>query len=392
MTAAPDAARRWEVDALRGLMLVLMTLTHMPTRWADALGQPFGFVSAAEGFVLLSGYMAGLVYTQRQRRDGDEMMRKAFLQRAVKVYACQVGLLLFLFTVISVIGVAASQPAVTDLLSFYLDEPAKAFLAGLALVYNPPLLDILPLYVLFLVLSPLLLLHGAHDHWGAILVGSVALWAGAQFGLGDLLYRLIAPATQVPVEQTGSFSVLAWQVLWVVGLWMGAREASGRPLVHQWPPVLVTAALVYALVSLAWRHSVGQVPTQPWAVTLFDKWHLGPARLLNVIAMLLLVLRFGPRLSARLGGMRVLETLGAASLPVFCAHLVLALLALALVGAPTASRPWTVDAAILLSTFTALYAVACVALDLDRRAASARRRWSARQASRQPATRSGVRR
>jgi uncharacterized membrane protein len=39
--------RLWELDALRGLMLVLMTLTHLPTRFSDPAGQPFGWVSAA---------------------------------------------------------------------------------------------------------------------------------------------------------------------------------------------------------------------------------------------------------------------------------------------------------------------------------------------------------
>ena len=34
--------RYWEIDALRGLMLVLMTVTHLPTRLTDPLGQPFG--------------------------------------------------------------------------------------------------------------------------------------------------------------------------------------------------------------------------------------------------------------------------------------------------------------------------------------------------------------
>jgi hypothetical protein len=29
----------------------------------DPVGQPFGYVSAAEGFVLLSAFVAGLVYT-----------------------------------------------------------------------------------------------------------------------------------------------------------------------------------------------------------------------------------------------------------------------------------------------------------------------------------------
>ena len=60
-TAAPARGRSWEIDALRGLMLVLMTTTHIPTRFSDPLGQPLGFVSAAEGFVLLSGFVAGMV-------------------------------------------------------------------------------------------------------------------------------------------------------------------------------------------------------------------------------------------------------------------------------------------------------------------------------------------
>ena len=57
-------------DLLRGLMLVLMTLTHLPTRLTNPFGQPFGYVSAAEGFVLLSGYMAGLVYGRLAFRQG----------------------------------------------------------------------------------------------------------------------------------------------------------------------------------------------------------------------------------------------------------------------------------------------------------------------------------
>ena len=52
--------RRWELDLLRGFMLVMMFTTHMPTRFSDKLGQPFGYVSAAEGFVMLSAFMAGI--------------------------------------------------------------------------------------------------------------------------------------------------------------------------------------------------------------------------------------------------------------------------------------------------------------------------------------------
>ena len=62
--------RRLDIDALRGLMLVLMTFTHLPTRFASPFGQPLGFVSSAEGFVFLSAFMCGWIYSERAKRDG----------------------------------------------------------------------------------------------------------------------------------------------------------------------------------------------------------------------------------------------------------------------------------------------------------------------------------
>ena len=99
--STPHGARLWEVDALRGLMQVLMTITHLPTFASTPTGQPFGFVSAAEGFVMLSAFMAGLVYSTRALQDGIAVMRSAFLMRALKIYGCQAALLIFLFTVIA---------------------------------------------------------------------------------------------------------------------------------------------------------------------------------------------------------------------------------------------------------------------------------------------------
>src|SRR5579862_4155276 len=109
--------RYWEIDALRGLMLVLMTLTHLLTRLTDPMGQPFGFVSAAEGFVLLSAYMAGLVYSRLAYRDGIVAMERAFWKRAFKVYLIQAAILFFLFTVITAVSLKIDQPAVKNLVS-----------------------------------------------------------------------------------------------------------------------------------------------------------------------------------------------------------------------------------------------------------------------------------
>ena len=288
--------RRWEIDALRGLMLVLMNFTHLPTRFAEPTGQPFGFVSAAEGFVLLSAFMAGLVYSARARRDGMATMRRAFLMRATKLYGCQAALLLFLFTIIALLGVRIDQPAVKNLMSFYLLEPHTAFLGGLLLIYNPPLLDILPIYIIFMLVSPWLLTHGLRHGWRGIMASSALLWLLAQFDLSRYLYDGLVALTglRVPFRETGSFEMFAWQFLWVLGLWLGSttHDAAASPIPARFPRWIVLGALIWGGVCLVWRHAIGQnpLPGMPLLEPLFDKWHLGPLRLLDLFALMVLAL------------------------------------------------------------------------------------------------------
>src|SRR5277367_2597685 len=77
--------RRPELDALRGLFLVWMTLTHLPTRLSEVVNQPFGFVSSAEGFVFLSGMLVAILYIHKAQEDGPEVRSKLW-KRALKVY------------------------------------------------------------------------------------------------------------------------------------------------------------------------------------------------------------------------------------------------------------------------------------------------------------------
>lgn len=376
MAAPPTAgrSRRWELDALRGLMLVLMLSTHLPTFFALPLGQPFGFVSAAEGFVMLSAYMAGLVYTQRSMKEGIPAMRKAFLRRAMVVYLCQAASLLFLFTVIAWLGMTFDQAAARNLISFYLAHPSTGLWASLLLIYNPPLLDILPIYVMFMLLSPWVLAYGLQHGWRAIAALSGALWVATQFGLSKVLYDWLVAMTglSVPFRETGSFETFAWQALWIFGLWMGARHAQTPAEARgEFPRWLVNASIVVAVVFFIWRHLTGQEPF-PMGHPInfvFDKWHLGPMRLVDFFALMILVIHFESWLKTHMPRLKWLETMGAASLPVFCAHLVLVLLALALLGETNPDRPMWIDPVMFVACIILLYGVARVVLAFESRAA-----------------------
>ena len=370
--------RQWELDALRGLMLVLMTVTHLPTRLADPLGQPLGYVSAAEGFVLLSAYMAGRVYAATADTQGAEAMKAAFFNRALKLYACQLALVVFAFSAIAGIGLALREGAVTDLLSFFFERPVVATLSAGLLLYSPALLDILPIYIVFMLVSPLLLLHGMAHGWRAVMALSLLLWFGAQFGLGPALYHLATGWFDMPVRyrDMGAFEIFAWQFLWVMGLWMGAQHSQPDRQPTRFPHWIVLLAMALALVGLVWRHAVGQTPMPDGSSVnlMFDKWHLGPLRLINLLALMVLTMHFAPWLKQHLPRWRLLEILGRAALPVFCAHLVAVLLALAVFGPVRAGRPWSVDLLVLVVAFYALWVTARVSMARDRRLAERRAR------------------
>ena len=362
-----------ELDALRGLMLVLMTITHLPTRLSSPLGQPFGYVSAAEGFVLLSAYMAGLVYGRTAQKHGIDAMASAFWRRAFKVYACHLAILLFLFSVIAFVGLKVEQDAVKNLMAFYLDHPGRAFLAGAALLYKPPLLDILPMYVLFMLASPWLMGYGLKHGWRGVMALSIGLWVLAQFGLGQWVYdrTLSAAGGKLSFNETGAFAVFAWQFLWVLGLWMGASRSEKDAAPFVFPRWAVAICVAIALLGFGWRHGVGQVPFD-YGVTaniLFDKWMLGPMRMINLFALTVLVIRFSPWLVSLRPRWPFLETLGSASLPVFAAHLVIVLMTLAVWGDSPQARSWWGDALLLAACFALLHVAALATLWLDRQSA-----------------------
>ncbi|MGB7190681.1 MAG: OpgC domain-containing protein, partial [Acidobacteriaceae bacterium] len=90
--------RRPELDALRGLFLVLMVMGHLPTTLSDWSNQPIGFISAAEGFVGLSALLVGRIYFAKIFKDERGVWSKLW-RRSVRIYVYQLILLALVFTV-----------------------------------------------------------------------------------------------------------------------------------------------------------------------------------------------------------------------------------------------------------------------------------------------------
>lgn len=364
MMHLPKLERRPELDALRGLFLVWMTLTHLPTRFADFVNQPIGFVSSAEGFVFISALLVGRLYMRKFVQDPTNVRAKLW-KRSLKIYGYHLLMLAFAFTVLAAVAVHTHKAALMNLLDFYLAHPLVAIVGSVLLLYCPPLLDILPMYVTFLFFTPLLLSLAVRFGWRRILPISGVVWLLAQFGLRDVVHGWIVHITHlhIPLQETGAFNLFAWQGLWAVGLWVGAKtamEAEPFKRVPGWLAGTAAAACVF-FIGIRYGWLGPHLTTQALGLKL-DKWQIGPLRVLNLVAFSI-VCYWLRKYALKVVAIEPFLTLGKASLRVFCAHIFFVFAGLALLygdfNADGLDQLHGLPAILLLAvTFTALILVA----------------------------------
>ena len=87
-------SRDLRLDAVRGFFLVIMAGVHVPSPLSHCLQEPFGFTSAAEGFIFLSACLAGMVYGKIYLLNGWSEMSGRVWNRAKLVYIVHMAVLL----------------------------------------------------------------------------------------------------------------------------------------------------------------------------------------------------------------------------------------------------------------------------------------------------------
>lgn len=359
--------RRPELDALRGLFLVWMTLTHLPTHFSDFVNSPIGFVSSAEGFVFVSAFLVGRLYIREQIQD-ETGVRVRLWKRSLKIYGYHIVMLALAFTVAAAYAVDTHKAAIYNLLDFYIAHPVEAAAGSALLLYCPPILDILPMYIIFLFLTPLVLSAAVRFGWRKVLLASGSVWVMAQFGLRDVVHHWIVHVTHlhIPLQETGAFNLFAWQMIWVVGMWLGARSAMQEATFRRipgWVAGLCLAACAF-FIGVRWG-LLGPHLTETALSIQLDKWQIGPLRVVNLVTFSIAAYWLRKHLVPLLA-IEPFLTLGRASLRVFCAHVVFVFLGLAFlvrdvgqgVGAPPEQLHGMTAALLLTGTFTALFLVA----------------------------------
>jgi hypothetical protein len=339
---------------MRGVMLLWIALTHLPTVASAWVNQPFGFVGAAEGFIFLSALFTGRIYFRIAERDGYPAMARKLWARTLRLYGYHALLLAFVFLVAVPIASHGDRPGLHNLLDFYfMAGPKQAVTEAALLIYRPPLLDILPMYIIFLLLTSIAIPLARRIGWKPVLWTSFSFWVLAQFGFrsAEHTFMMRYIPTRIPLNEMGSFDLWAWQFLWFVGVWLGVRWASDSLAIETWARRAAVPSVMIAVFCFILRRKLAHGLQLDALEFLFDKWHLGPVRIMDFAAVAALLI-----LSQRVtktAAIKPLVLLGQSSLQVFCVHLLFCFAGLTLLGNASMLNGWQ-QFALLSVTITAM--------------------------------------
>lgn len=306
---------------VRALALLTIFVNHVPGTVFERLTlKNFGFADAAEVFVLISGIAVGLAYGQKFA-DGRRLLSALKLwKRAGVLYCAHIMTTVATLTIFCGAAIIASRPDLLRLNNIHalIDEPAEAFLGvgllGHQLGYN----NILSMYAVLMLASPLMLWALLRWFWPTLLA-STALWLAAG------MWQISPP--NYPTEGFWFLNPLSWQLLFVIGIASVIHVKRGGRI-PRWLTPFAAAYLVAALVlvhSPAWGQE--RWFGLPAVLGGFDKTFLSLSRLLNVLALAVILAnaRWFSRLSTS-GVGKAFAALGRHSLPVFLAGTVLAMI------------------------------------------------------------------
>ncbi len=292
-TPLPDVAgtsgattRDPRLDVFRGIAMFIILIAHSPGNWfASYIPARYGWSDAAEVFVFCSGMASAIAFGRVFDRAGWLMGTARVSHRIWQVYWGHIGLFL---------AIAATMAGLNQLAIFqedgvrefnYLTRPwimqlfqddSQAYLWGLlTLTWVPNFFDILPMYIVILMMLPFVMaLHRISPI--AVLVVLGGLWLATQLGRSEFdghwitdtfgLYGLPAdPMT----ERRWFFNPFGWQIVFYTGFAL-MRGWIPAPPVNKW---LIGAAVIFVVASMPlnkWQWRVPIVQAQQMAALEAD--------------------------------------------------------------------------------------------------------------------------
>src|SRR5271156_4953329 len=166
MNATPDPLptalpRDLRLDFFRGLALICIFIDHIPGDYLNYFTlSAVGFFDAAEVFIFISGFTAALVYGRIWATRGALIASVLVWRRAWQLYVAHIFLFVIFIAEVSYTVKTFNNPMYNEEMGVgdFLEHPHIAVVQALLLQFQPTFLDILPLYIVLLLIFPPVLL------------------------------------------------------------------------------------------------------------------------------------------------------------------------------------------------------------------------------------------
>jgi hypothetical protein len=296
-TAAPPLAvtseRDLRLDLFRGVALWLIFLDHIPenvVNWFTI--RNYGFSDATEIFIFISGYTAAFVYGRAMRERGFLLSSARILRRAWQIYVAHIFLFTIFMAEIAYVAATFDNPLYAEEMKIldFLKQPDVTIFQALLLKFKPVNMDVLPLYIVLLLLFPpalFMLLRRPN----VALTGSAVVYA--------LAWKL---DWNLPAYPNGVwfFNPFAWQLLFVFGAWcaLGGAQRLAGVLRSRIVLAVAIAYLLFAFaITLSWHFESLDRFVPGWLgewMYPIDKTNLDVLRFAHFLALAAVTVRFLP--------------------------------------------------------------------------------------------------
>lgn len=332
------------VDFWRGFALVTIFVNHIPGLFYERFThRNISISDSADLFVFLAGW--GLRYAVG-RADSDVPIKQVVMRvlgRAVTLYAAQMTIVVIAIAILGASARFLQNPLILEWINaaavFY--NPIDAHLGLAMLTYQLGYFDILPLYVVLMLMAPaMVLIHRKAPNW--LLPISILIYLAA------LIFRINFPAW--PGRGQWFFNPLCWQLVFVLGFTMARDRGPGQFVRRhvRWLrlaalPIVIAGAL---MAFFQWWPDPTKMPS-PRLLFIPSKTYVSPIRLIQFLALVALFSAVYPFIERRINALvTFLAMLGRNSLHVFCVGSLLSLIAQVLRISTNASI--AIDTAILI--------------------------------------------
>jgi hypothetical protein len=344
------------IDFWRGFALLTIFIDHAPDNIFQRVTQGnFGFSDAAELFVFLSGASVVLAYGTRFFRGETAEAVRAVFRRAFTLYWVQA--LVSLLTIAIVVGAALwwddDELIQGEDRDTIVERPLVGISAMLALLHQLGTVNILPLYIVLLLITPALLFVARRNDWLMLLASGLIYLTARAFDLN---------LPSWPLEDGWFFNPLAWQFIFAIGLFVGRRLRNGGIPFDRRLFALCLAVLVVSFVVVTDGLGLARGLWTGVREVLDDgKTNLALLRLVHFLALAYVIAHSGlTELLRRTLAFAPLALMGRYSLPVFATGSLLAVIGEVMVEVrpETFDHPLTLGAAVVAVGVLVHYAVA----------------------------------